>query len=289
MQKLYYETFREISSLGIHLAYRTTPGGYRPLHWHDELEILFPLNGDADIFVEGHRQHLPQQSLMVIDSRQVHSTYAKADTYMFVCIHISKRGMQEYLPDVELYQVRCMPEEITEEQRPAYEDICHMLENLTRLYVDEPVTFLMESEGIILQIFSRLIRFFSTNTAPQSSNKDMMTMERLREVITYVEKHFQEPVTLQDMADLLGIGKEYFCRFFKKNMGMSFLQYVNEVRITHIYQDLIHTDTPVYELMEENGFTNQKLFNKTFRTLYGCTPSAVRKNGGVPETTESSS
>lgn len=50
-------------------------------------------------------------------------------------------------------------------------------------------------------------------------------------VITYVEKHFREPVSLSDISDELGLGKECFCRFFKKNMGLSFLSYLNEVRL----------------------------------------------------------
>ena len=60
-------------------------------------------------------------------------------------------------------------------------------------------------------------------------------------------------------------------------MGMSFLQYVTEVRLSHVYHGLLETDLPIAELMEENGFTNQKLFNREFKALYGCTPSAVRK------------
>ena len=61
-------------------------------------------------------------------------------------------------------------------------------------------------------------------------------------------------------------------------MGTSFLQYLNEVRITHIYQDLQNTDHPISEIMAANGFTNQKLFNKTFKNIYGCTPSSIRKS-----------
>ncbi len=55
------------------------------------------------------------------------------------------------------------------------------------------------------------------------------------------------------------------------------MQYLNEVRAAHIYQDLENTDLSVAEIMEQNGFTNQKLFNRTFKAIYGCTPSAVRK------------
>ena len=120
---------------------------------------------------------------------------------------------------------------------------------------------------------------FSTYAAAKVTATYRLTVDRIRAIITYVEEHFADQLSLQDIAYHLGLGKEYFCRFFKKNMGMSFLQYVNEVRVSHIYQDLIRTDAPVYEIAEKNGFHNQKLFNRTFKSIYGCTPSSVRKKG----------
>ena len=135
----------------------------------------------------------------------------------------------------------------------------------------------MESEGLILQVIANLVLNFATDSAPLLGDNDKLAINRIRDVIRYVETNFTEPIYLQDVADTLGISKEYFCRFFKKNMGISFVNYVNEVRAAHIYQDLIHTDDPVQIIIEKNGFTNQKLFNKTFKTLYGCTPSQIRK------------
>lgn len=278
MNQPYYETFHEISSIGIYLSYHTTPGGYLPLHWHEELEILFPLNGDAVITIEGKRYKLPKKQLMVIDSSKVHSSYSSSTAYMFICIHISRQLLQKYIPDIDSYQVTCYPGEIPPECLPAYLKICKKMEDLTRLYIENPFASLMESEGIILQILAQIMRYFSANTVPQISDASKLTMERLRNVITYVEKHFREPISLQDISDYLGLGKEYFCRFFKKNMGISFLQYINEVRIAHVYHDLMRTDIPILELAEKNGFTNQKLFNRTFKKIYGCTPSSVRKN-----------
>ena len=137
--------------------------------------------------------------------------------------------------------------------------------------------FRLEAEGIILQTVAQLIRYFSSTSAVQLADTHLMTIDRIRKVMSYVEEHYKENISLQDVSDLLGIGKEYFCRFFKKNMGISFLQYLNEVRLSHIYQGLMDTDLPIAELMEENGFYNQKLFNRSFKELYGCTPSSVRK------------
>lgn len=277
METPYYETFQEISDLGIKLAYYTVPGGYRPLHWHEEIELLYQLNGEADIQIEGRKYHIPKKHLTVIDSCQVHSTYTYSDTSMFICIHISRAYMEKYLSDLSLYQIRCLPDEITDEQFGEYRKICQMLEDLTRIYIEDAAALNLESEGIIMQVLAHLIRHFSTRASLHVPSSDRMSIDRIRNVISYVEEHYSEPVSLQEISAHLGLTKEYFCRFFKKQMGISFLQYLNEVRISHIYQDLIKTSLPVHEIAEQNGFTNQKLFNQTFKQIYGYTPSAVRK------------
>ena len=265
MEQPYYETFQEINKLGIQLAYYTSPGGYHPLHWHEEIELLYPLNGESTIQIEGRKYQISNKHLTVIDSRQVHSTYTYSDTSMFICIHISVKYMEKYLPDLDMYQIHCIPDDITDEQFPEYLFICKQMEQLTRLYIEDVSAYLMEAEGIIMQVLAHLIRFFSVRTVSPGRTADKLTLERIRNVITYVEEHFREPVSLNDIAGHLGLGKEYFCRFFKKNMGMSFLQYLNEVRVSHIYQDLIRTDTPIGELAEQNGFSNQKLFKPYFQ------------------------
>lgn len=278
MKQPYYEVFREVNELGIQLSYRTTPGGYHPLHWHEELELLFPLNGDASVTIDGETYQLRRRQLLAIESGQVHSTNTYSDQLMLLCIHISKRLLERYLPDIELFRLHCIPDEITDQRFPEYLNLCQMAEMLTRLYIEEASAGLLESEGIILQILARLIRYFSVRSGPELSSADMQARQRLRDIITYVGEHFQEPISLQDGADLLGLNKEYFCRFFKKHMGLSFLNYINEIRVTHIYQEIQNTDASITEIMEANGFTNQKLFNKTFKEIYGCTPSAVRSN-----------
>ena len=108
MEQPYYETFQEINELGIQLAYYTTPGGYHPLHWHEEIELLYPLNGESTIQIEGQKYQISNKHLTVIDSRQVHSTYTYSDTSMFICIHISRKYMEKYLPDLDMYQIHCI-------------------------------------------------------------------------------------------------------------------------------------------------------------------------------------
>lgn len=276
MEKPGYETLHESSRLGIRLTFLTTPGGYNPLHWHNELEILYHLNGEADITVEGRKYSLPKKNLTVIESCQVHSTHVLDMTGMYLCIHVSKNQLKNYLPEIELYRIRCHPQEISDQAFPEYLRICELLAEITKLYMTDATAYRLEAEGLIIQAVSRLIRHFSTKSVPDQSDVDTLTIERIRQVITYVEEHYREPISLQDVSGLLGLSREYFCRFFKKTMNISFLEYLSDVRLSHIYQDLQETDTPIGVLLEENGFTNQKLFNRAFKKLYGRRPSEVR-------------
>lgn len=280
MPDLSYETYRKVDTEGIYLSYSTAPGGYHPLHWHEEIELLYQLNGRSDIQIDGEKYQIQNKLLTVIDSRQVHSIHTYSDTSMFICVHISKKLIEKYIPDIDLYRIYCIPDDIPDSQFPEYLSVCRQMEALLRLYITDKPAWQMESEGIILQVLAQLIRHFSRKSAPDEiglSSADRISFNRIRDVITYVEEHFREPISLQDIAGHLGLGREYFCRFFKKNMGMSFLRYLNEVRISHVYRDLEQTDAPIAEIAEKNGFHNQKLFNRTFREVYGCTPSAVRR------------
>jgi len=70
---------------------------------------------------------------------------------------------------------------------------------------------------------------------------------------------------------------EYFCRFFKENMGTTYLQYLNDYRLSCLYRDLVATDLSIRELEERHGFTNDKLFHKLFRERFHTTPLQTRK------------
>lgn len=60
-------------------------------------------------------------------------------------------------------------------------------------------------------------------------------------------------------------------------MGVTFLEYQNELRLSYIYRDLITTEDSVRDILERHGFTNYKLFRRMFGEQFGDTPSGVRK------------
>lgn len=277
MNHSYYEMPAKSSPLGIRILFQTLPGGFNPLHWHEALEILYPLNGDADLLMEGATYHLPKKNLTVIESRQAHSTQIRGKTAMNLCIQVSKDKLKSYLPDIELYQIECIAEKIRDEQFPAYYEICQMLSNMTKMYMSGTFEVSLELEGIVLQVLAHLLRHFGTRIEGEIPESNQIAVGRIHQILSWVEQHYSDSLSLTDVADQLSISREYFCRLFRQSMGITFQEYLTGIRLNHAYQDLLHTDMPVSEIMEKNGFTNQKKFNASFKRLYGHTPTEIRK------------
>lgn len=247
-----------------------------PFHWHRELEILYILNGHATVHMDGERYELNPLDAIVMDYAKIHEVIYELPQTMGICIHVSRQLLRRYMVDSELLAIQCAGQWLTEEQSEYYSELCSKLKELTVLYVNQKNTYQLKSTALVLEILACLLEHFSEPVTKSVTAAKIGNMERLEQICDYVEHHYQEEITLQDAADELGLNKEYFCRFFKQNTGNSFISYVNQVRINHIYQELLHTDDSVQEITERHGFFNQKLFYRMFKERYDCTPREAR-------------
>lgn len=144
------------------------------------------------------------------------------------------------------------------------------------LYVNQNETYRLKSTARILELLACLVEHFSEPVSGGYADEGGQYGAAGADL--YVcGSSLQEEMTLQEAADELGLNREYFCRFFKQSTGSSFMRYVNQVRLNYIYQDLLHTDDPVQEIMERHGFFNQKLFTGCLRSV--TTVLRVRRVG----------
>ena len=97
-------------------------------------------------------------------------------------------------------------------------------------------------------------------------------------MLNYISENYKRPISLDEIAGVAYLQTEYFCRFFKQHMGITFLRYLNEVRISHAGRILMNTDKSISEVMQESGFTNQTIFNRLFKEIYGMTPRQARNS-----------
>lgn len=274
-QEHIYENLELEPDIGFNIRFVTMKHN-SPYHWHREMELIFILNGHATINMDGERYEVKPLDVIVMDYAKIHEvTYALFRT-MGICIHVSKQLLRRYLPENGPIAIRCAPQNLLPEQQPYYMELCGILKELTILYVSQKSTYRLRSSALILELLACLIEHFSEPVTDTGAETKAGSMERLDQICTYVEHHYAEEITLGKAAEEAGLNKEYFCRFFKQNMGTSFIQYVNQVRLGHIYQDLLYTDGSVQEIMERHGFYNQKLFYRMFKERYDCTPRQLK-------------
>lgn len=94
--------------------------------------------------------------------------------------------------------------------------------------------------------------------------------------IQYIEKNYQQKISVKSMAEELYITPNYFSRIFKSQMGTNFIDYLNEYRIKKAKKYLTDLKLKVYEVAELSGYQNYKYFNKVFKKLTGCSPKEYR-------------
>ena len=86
-----------------------------------------------------------------------------------------------------------------------------------------------------------------------------------------------EKITIADMAEVIGFSASHFMKYFKQNMGQSFIDYLNDYRLTMASRMLVASEASVLSIAQEVGIDNMSYFNRVFKRKFGMTPRDFRK------------
>ena len=123
----------------------------------------------------------------------------------------------------------------------------------------------------ILAILSSYHLFTSTKKHPDKKVEDVKT------VVAYIKENYKEKIYVRDLASIINVNEQYFCRFFKKVIGRSPMEYVNEYRIKQAIYFLENSDLPVMDICLECGYNNTGNFLREFKKYTNMTPLQYRK------------
>ena len=267
-------TNMDSSGFGVRLDNRLS--SYIPPHWHREAELLLFIKGHVTCNIESTSLHFKRGDLFLINSLQVHETRCSRDAEYLV-VHIAPEQMCLFMPTFDQLSFRLSFQPEQQEKAAAYEQLKKHMEQILHLTRQTNPDAVLERESHLFAVAALLVRHFSQSLAVEETKLQRSDMLRLEPVMEYVNLHFAEELSLDEAANLMGLNREYFCRLFKKNMGVSFLQYVYQVRTTAVCRELETTEDPIGDIAQRNGFRDPKMLNQYFKEIYGCTPSEKRK------------
>ena len=114
----------------------------------------------------------------------------------------------------------------------------------------------------------------STQSAVQH---DFQNSERIKKVYEFIQANFNRRITLEEISSLVNMSPVSFNRFIKSRTGKTFINYVNDTRISFASRWLIETEKSISEISYACGFNNIANFNRIFKKAKNCTPSEFRK------------
>ena len=276
MQLSQHRTLNHLDKNGFGIKMVTKTSAYLPPHWHYAVEILLFLNGTVTCKFSHRKITARPGEIHIINSHDVHETRCTRDA-KYLCIHILPSAMLPYVPDFDQRDFSLIFDPKDAEKASAYSLLHRLLGDILTLHAKNTEYAKLECQARLFGIASLLVRHFSTVHPKDDTRQNRTDMTRLEPVLQHIHLHHSEELSLDDAADTIGLNKAYFCRLFKKNMGISYLQYVNQVRAIAVCRELEYSDDTIQQIGERNGFRDPKLMNRFFREIYGCTPSAKRK------------
>ena len=109
--------------------------------------------------------------------------------------------------------------------------------------------------------------------AGENGSYDQIIMD----VFGYMQEHYQESLSLTDISSVLGISSSYFSHLFKKQTGKNYVEYLNEIRLKAVMEDLKNSDFKIAVIAEKNGFHNFEYFSRFFKKATGLSPVKWRQ------------
>lgn len=131
--------------------------------------------------------------------------------------------------------------------------------------------------SLLLRLLDLLIEQYRVEIRPE--DRDKLSSElRLQQIIQFVNRNYQSNLSLSRLAEELAVSTSTLSRFFKKQTGFYFVDYVNQVRVKAAMEELAESDENLTKVAVNSGFSNLTVFNRVFRDINGCSPTEFRRS-----------
>lgn len=277
MENYRYEFIAPSEMMDIHLDFFIDPGqSVISQHYHDWIEIVYLIHGDLEVQINNQTYEVKKNDFVVVNPMNVHSTRCRnGNTAILLQIPLS--FLEKFVPDIREYVFSVDMSSEDPKVQTKLSIIRSTLQDLWIAYLFEVEGYIFRCYSLIFELIYTLIHSFSKKADRKELKKNQRNLERIETIIGYVREHYKEPLSIREIADIVGLNEIYFSRFFKANMGVTFLEYVHMVRLEKIYVDLLNTNKSIKDIQEKHGFYNEKVFRRMFREVYGCSPREARK------------
>ena len=238
-----------------------------PPHFHNELEMIFVLEGSFNVTINGQEYKVEADSIFLAAPGMIHayrSPINSCKTLLLIVDPAILSGVASQLVNtVPIYPIW----HGNRQKYIVWDIIRYVYENRASIQPDNFVLLLSTATSLIV-----------SDMALEGANHKIRAEQR---VLMYSLENYRKQITLAHVANALDFSESYISHIFSEKLKISFPSYINGLRLRDAAKMLETSNTNILEIASLSGFTSLSSFNHTFLKYYQMTPSEYRKSKNV--------
>ena len=249
---------------------------------HSHFLLLFQLEGSMNVDIYEEKSTLKQYDIFFLKPYEIYSISQLTSAISSIVFLIDYEFIIKYWPDMHSIYF--------EEHVISYDETNYLYNNLCTQLATMILNSLKNESSATLKIISATTNLLSIiidsygERQINSNDNANYIKERISLVLKYLNENYGEKISLSSAADYLGIHPKYLSTFFKKQIHMTFIDYLTRLRVNKALKLLINTDASITDIAISCGFNNHKTFSTAFKKDFHVTPTEYRKNFGLDHT-----
>ncbi|WP_342770009.1 AraC family transcriptional regulator [Paenibacillus cellulosilyticus] len=254
-------------------------------HWHQEAEFFCVLEGEVQFQIDTEYLVVRAGEAVFIDGGDMHAGHSHNGSPCTFCAIVfdvewlagaSYDAVQAGFIAPLQEKRRTFPRHIKPDTAWGQAVLGH-LHALMEAYDRQALGFEASIKGRLLLIFSEIAGAGQWHKRSAINAAEVVKIDRLKTIIVHMQQHYDRPLRIRELADLVPMSEGQFIRFFKSMTHKTPIDYLNSYRVRRAAELLRDTDRKISDIALEVGFEHVSYFIKVFRKQHKTTPSEYRK------------
>jgi AraC-like DNA-binding protein len=252
-----------------------------PKHWHSAIEIIMPVKGRYDVAVNELNYQLNEYDIIVIPTGDIHEIRAPKTPGERIILQFDFTVLRTVKGLANASFIFFKPWLITQENSPEFHKTMKtlLLEMMAEYdgkqeFYEAGITAKLINAAVLM---ARKQKESAAGTFADHLVKRKAHIVNFNRCIEYINQHYKDDLSLEYIASIAGFSKYHFTRWFKQFAGISFYEYLTQVRVKVAETMLAGTETAITEIALESGFQSIATFNRVFKANKKLTPTEFRE------------
>ena len=247
------------------------------LHWHQHHELLFVIRGSMFLHIGGKDYELGKGSLAFIQSPMLHSVSGTAESIVIaVQFETDFFNLYPSIKSLAFSFDKFIEDQSDSEQTSFFDHIRNAVKDLAFYYNKRSSGFCYLVSTLAFHIISLLISKNYFTECGFSDTNDQ-SYKYISDIIDIVNQRYAEDLSLSEIASQFYISYYHLSRKFKEVVGISFREYLHNVRLHKAAKELRDTKDAILSIAVSHGFSAASSFTQAFQKRYGITPLEYRR------------